>query len=146
MLFDGGSAGSATITAYGGAVSGANGAQIEFANGGHAGSATLLAASGVSGAAGGRVQFFTGATGDTARLIVEQGALATFGNNNHETYGIGSIEGAGDINLGNSQLTVGGLDLSTTLGRPDAQQESAARSPRSALEGLRSMEQTPTPG
>ena len=62
------------------------------------------------------MSFGTGATGDTARLIVEQGALANFGNNG--TYGIGSIEGAGTFCLCGSALTVGSLNFDTTVAGP----------------------------
>ena len=108
--------GNATIIAEGAAANGAGGAKISF-NFADAGSATILLKSPtVPGNAGGSLSF-NGGSGLLARVITEASSLVNVVGNvtvNNGVTSIGSIEGAGVVNLGSSALAVGGLNLNTT--------------------------------
>lgn len=107
-------AGNARIIAHGGTVSGALGGSVSFGTGAHAGDATLIAYGGVTGATGGEIDFFGVATGDRARIELSGNAsLNTTNITNSVT--IGSLEGAGTVSLGASNLTIGSNNLSTTF-------------------------------
>lgn len=92
-------AGSATITLNIGA--------ITFNGTSTAGSATIINNANV---------YFDGdSSGGNARLIANAGGTFRYGNLTSGGTTAGSIEGAGDFNLGSSTLTVGGNGLSTTV-------------------------------
>jgi outer membrane autotransporter protein len=118
-------AGSATIT---------NNFLVTFTNSSTAGSATItndnastlsFFVSSTAGSAtittnnGGDTAFFNNSTGGNARFIVNAGGMVDFSNStgplNNNQLSAGSIEGAGSINLGSNNLTVGGNNLSTTF-------------------------------
>ena len=89
---------------------------IQFQNGGHAGSATLIANGGASAVNGGLIRFGSAATGDSARFVVNVGAAADFSLNGfYDGTSVGSIEGGGKFFLGASLLTVGNRNTSTTV-------------------------------
>lgn len=106
-------AGNSTITTNGGTVVGAAGGTTQFTSSSSAGSSTLIANGGTG--QGGQIAFLGDSTGGTARVKV-------YGNGNldisaHTALGvsIGSLEGSGNVFLGNRTLTVGSLNLSSTL-------------------------------
>jgi autotransporter-associated beta strand protein len=97
------SAGNATITNQG---------MINFSGSSTAGSATIVTNS------GGTTDFFRNADGGTARLITNAGGTVDVSGLGFRVLGsmsVGSIEGAGSYVLGDSILTVGTNDLSTTV-------------------------------
>jgi len=115
-------AGNGTFTNNGGTVSGAHGGATVFYSTSTADSATLIANGGTGGGQGGTILFEDQSTGGTSRVEV-------FGNGNldisfmsfplprHNSTGVtvGSIEGDGNIFLGQKNLTVGSNNLSTTF-------------------------------
>ncbi|MBL6618500.1 MAG: autotransporter domain-containing protein [Reyranella sp.] len=97
---DNSSANSATITS--------NGGLVQFTSSASAGSSTIT----INGA-GGQLKFSDSTTANSARIIANAGTVDLSGMTSNLS--IGSIEGAANITLGGSQVTVGGLNLSTTL-------------------------------
>ena len=110
-------AANATIVVEGAAANGATGASLTF-NDADAGNATILLRSpAVPGNPGGLLTFNGGGSAPLARVTTEAGSLINVGPNaffGDGSTSIGSIEGAGAVNLGSSTLIVGGLNLSTT--------------------------------
>jgi autotransporter-associated beta strand protein len=118
IFFDGSTAGNAIITNNGATVSGAGSGLTLFigdspALAAGAGAATLIANGGINGGQGGMIEFDGYSTGGTSRIEV-------FGNGNldisfHSSPGVtvGSIEGDGNIFLGQKNLTVGSNNMST---------------------------------
>jgi autotransporter-associated beta strand protein len=94
-------AGNAVITNTGGAV-------LAFHNVTTAGNATIINS--------GAVNFFTTSSGGSARLIANAGGVFDFSSLTSAGTTAGSFEGAGRFNLGAKELTVGGNNLSTTVG------------------------------
>ena len=118
QFFGSSTAGSSTITTNAGTVAGAIGGLTEFSDTSKAGNATLIANGGVG--AGGTIHFIGSSTGDTARVEVFNNGGGTPGNldiSGHTAPGvtIGSVEGSGNVFLGNRTLTVGSNNLSTTF-------------------------------
>ncbi|SEP36913.1 autotransporter-associated beta strand repeat-containing protein [Rhodospirillales bacterium URHD0017] len=97
---DNSSSGSATITN--------NNSLVQFSSNASAGTSTIT----VNGA-GATLRFAADATGATARIIANAGTVDLSGIN--ATLSIGSLEGAANITLGGTQVSIGGLNLSTTL-------------------------------
>ncbi len=64
---------------------------------------------------GASIAFTNAASGGNARLILNPGASLNISGLTSAGTSVGSIEGAGNVNLGAKQLTTGGNDLSTTL-------------------------------
>jgi autotransporter-associated beta strand protein len=116
LFFSGGNAGNSTINVNGGAVSGAGGAQVHFGSGANAGTATVIAASGVAGAAGGVINLGGGTIASNARFTVGAGGFVVLPSGG--PIEVGSIEGAGTIQLGHNELRAGALNTSTTLSGP----------------------------
>lgn len=108
------SAGDATIRAEG-ATEGSpfSGANVLFHDNAHAGSATLTAAGGAAGAAGGKIFFYRGSTGGNARLVTEAGGLIDLADS--LTLESGSISGDGTFALRSAMLTTGSLNLDMTV-------------------------------
>ncbi|MBS0632150.1 MAG: autotransporter-associated beta strand repeat-containing protein [Verrucomicrobia bacterium] len=122
-FYSGATADHATITANGGTANDENGAAggglVLFNQDATAGDSTLIANGGTNGGAGGSIQFFDSADGGNAVVKV-------YGNGNLDispvnlyngqvTVGIGSLEGSGNVFLGNNNLSVGGNGVSTTF-------------------------------
>jgi autotransporter-associated beta strand protein len=97
---DNSSSASATIVSSGGLV--------QFSSSASAGNSTIT----INGA-GGQLRFSADATANSARIIANAGTVDLSGVNSALV--IGSLEGAASITLGGSQVTVGGLNLSTTI-------------------------------
>jgi autotransporter-associated beta strand protein len=116
LFFSGGNAANSTINVNGGAVSGAGGAQIHFGSGAHAGTATVIAGSGVAGAGGGVINLGGGTIASNARFTVGAGGFAVLPSGG--PIEVGSIEGAGTIQLGHNELRAGALNTSTTISGP----------------------------
>lgn len=109
------SAANAQIIIDGAAAAGATGGTMAFGGGADAGNATiLLKSSPVPGNPGGAL-YFNNASAPLARVTTEAGSLIYIVPSDTT---IGSIEGAGNVNLGSSLLTVGGLGLNTTFSGP----------------------------
>jgi autotransporter-associated beta strand protein len=115
FFFGSSTAGNGTFTNNGNTVNNATGGQTQFLGTSTAGNATLIANGGLSGGAGGIIRFYDDSTGGTARVEV-------FGNGNlHVTASqrsgltIGSLEGNGDVFVGEKNLRVGSNNLSTTF-------------------------------
>ncbi len=99
-------AGESSITATGGSADGAKGGRVVFAGRSTAGEATLVAEGGSNGGEGGTIYFKGNATGDDARVIVNEGGVLDISGSN-AAVAIRSIEGAGDIALGDRVLLTG---------------------------------------
>ena len=97
---DNSSSGSATIVS--------NGGLVQFSSSASAGNSTIT----INGA-GGQLRFSADATANSARIIANAGTVNLSGVNSALV--IGSLEGAANITLGGNQVTVGGLNLSTTI-------------------------------
>lgn len=110
-------AGHAIVTANGGTAPGALGGLTYFDSTSSAGSATLIANGGSNGGAGGIIQFAGGSgfspDGGSARVIVNAGGI--FDKSDVGALTVGSIEGAGQFNLGTGSLTCGSLGTDTTV-------------------------------
>ncbi|MEO6036051.1 MAG: autotransporter-associated beta strand repeat-containing protein, partial [Verrucomicrobiota bacterium] len=117
-------AGNATISVSGAKNGGITGGQVIFETRSHAGNATLIA-SGETNAdinTAGTISFRGGAQGDLCRVIAETGGwFDCSGNGIYGGTAIGSIEGAGRINLGAALLTVGSANTSTIFLGPITQ-------------------------
>jgi autotransporter-associated beta strand protein len=113
ISFQGGSANNGTFINYGG-YNGKSGGSTIFAQASDAGNATVIAKTGFNGGGGGSISFTLFSTGGTARVEV-------FGNGNLDLLyhrgglTIGSIEGNGDVFLGNHRLRVGTNNLDTNF-------------------------------
>ena len=84
------------------------GGVVEFANNSTAASATVIAnPAGAKGLAGGEILFSDAATGGTARIIVLRGGRLTLREAGEGYVEVGSIEGDGQISLGDDALAVG---------------------------------------
>ena len=112
-LFGTATAADATFTLNAGAVSGGNGGSLQFHESSTAGNATLIANGDVPRANGGSISFRDLSDGGTAQVKL-------FGNSslnivNHRSPGltIGSLEGDGQVFLGNDNLRVGSNNLPT---------------------------------
>ena len=90
-------------------ISAGAGGSITFQDTSNAGSAVLTAN------LGGSISFSGGSTGGTAQAIINAGGNLAIAGLSTGGMSIGSIEGAGAINLGAKALTVGGNNLSTTF-------------------------------
>ena len=108
------SAGNATITNFGGTVNGAFGSLTEF-DGGTAGNATIIAASGSNGGGGGAIDFSEYGNGGTARVEVFGNGYLELFNLFQPTVIIGSLEGNGFVYLTGNSLSIGSSNLSTTF-------------------------------
>jgi fibronectin-binding autotransporter adhesin len=127
QFLDSSSAGNATLIANGGSGANAQGGTIEFASttaANTAGNATLIANGGSAGGEGGVICFNGESTGGTARVeVFGNGRLELVNPTNsnlfHNAPGltIGSLEGTGNVFLGNRNLnlTVGANNLSTAF-------------------------------
>jgi autotransporter-associated beta strand protein len=116
LFFSGGNAGNATINVNGGTVPGAGGGQIHFGSGANAGTATVIAGSGVAGAGGGGINLGGGTIASNARFTVGAGGFVSLPSGG--PIEVGSIEGAGTIQLGHNELRAGALNTSTTISGP----------------------------
>jgi len=114
---DNSSAANATITVNGAVTDGSNGeAVLSFTGSAEAGNATLITNGSATAGPGGRIEFFERSTGGTCRV-------ETFGNGNLDISGhftspapqIGSIEGSGEVFLGQVDLGIGSNNLSTSF-------------------------------
>ncbi len=112
---DGTNAGSASLTADGGLVKGANGAEIDFYEFASAGNATVIANGGASGGHGGKIFFSLQADGGTGRFEVFGNATLQESLSPGHPLSLGSIEGDGTINPDANGLLVGGNNLSTVF-------------------------------
>ena len=109
-------AANATITIDGAAATGGGAAQLTFGSASDAGTSTITLKSPNATAPnpGGILSFFNASTANSARVITESGSSLNINANTP----IGSVEGAGTINIGSSGLTVGALGLTTTFSGP----------------------------
>jgi autotransporter-associated beta strand protein len=114
-FLDNSTAGNATFTSNGGTVDGAGGGGVDFQHDASAGEAVLIANGGSGGGAGGSISFNHTSLGGTA-------VIKLFGNghldiSSHEAPGliVGSIEGNGNVFLGDLNLSVGNNNLETTF-------------------------------
>ncbi|MBP9914439.1 MAG: autotransporter-associated beta strand repeat-containing protein [Opitutaceae bacterium] len=107
------------FTLNGGTASGAQGAYIAFNQTSTAANSTLIANGGTNGGDGASIRFFDAALGGNAIVKV-------YGNGNLDispeniymgsvTVSIASLEGSGNVFLGNNNLTVGGNNASTAF-------------------------------
>ena len=85
------------------------GGQVNLLDDASAGQARLVNES------GGVIDFADRASADQATVVNNAGALMRIGKLTTAGVGIGSLEGAGDVQLGAKALTTGGLNTSTTL-------------------------------
>jgi autotransporter-associated beta strand protein len=109
-------ASSASLTVEGAGANGAGAGNVYFGNLADVCSATvLLKSSPVPGNPGGAANF-NGALGPLARVTTEAGSLLNVAGTAGTS--IGFIDGAGDINLNTSKLTVGGLGQNSTISGP----------------------------
>ena len=100
-------AANASFIVEGAGVNGAGTGLVYFGDKSDASSSTIvLKSSPVAGSRGGALQFYD-TSGPLARVTTEVGSVINVGGIAGTS--IGSIDGAGDINLENSKLTVGGL-------------------------------------
>ncbi|WP_307866986.1 autotransporter outer membrane beta-barrel domain-containing protein [Variovorax sp. E3] len=95
-------AGKATITNFAGG-------QTNFLDDGAAAQARLI------NETGGLVEFFDRATADQATVVNKAGGLVRISKMTTPGISIGSLEGAGNVILGNKALTTGGLNTSTEI-------------------------------
>jgi autotransporter-associated beta strand protein len=120
VVFGNASAGNATFIVDGAPAAGGVGGELTFDFFSNAANATIiLHGSSFAGSPGGSVGFTRGAGANLASFIAEAGSIVNISQNS--PYGgtaMGSIEGDATIYLGDSQLTVGALDLSTTFNGP----------------------------
>lgn len=106
----------AVITSEGSAVAGAEGGVTNFFDQSHAGRATLIAESGRNGGGGGRVEFEESSTGGTAAVQVYGNATLDISlHDGIDTVEIGSLEGDGQVYLGEHRLNVGSNNRSTSF-------------------------------
>jgi hypothetical protein len=112
-------AASANITNNGASVSGASGGLTQFYGFASAGNSVITTNGGTNGGAGGVTMFVAFADGGTAQAITnastDGSGSGTFDVSEDSTVKIGSIAGSGNYMLGQSTLTVGGNNLSTTV-------------------------------
>ncbi len=85
------------------------GGQVNLLDDANAGQARLVNES------GGVIDFADRASADQATVVNNAGALLRIGQLSTAGVSIGSLEGAGDVQLGAKALTTGGLNTSTTL-------------------------------
>ncbi len=95
-------AGKATITNLAGG-------QTNFLDDGAAAQATLI------NETGGLIEFFDRATADQATVVNKAGGRLRISKMTTAGVSVGSLEGAGNVILGNKALTVGGLNTSTEV-------------------------------
>lgn len=101
----------ASVTTYG-----ANGGRLGFDYNGSAGNSTITVNGGTNGGPGGLVVFSRGGTGDQAHIIVNAGGkLDLYGNGYYGGTTVGTLEGAGSIYLGFTNLNIGGLNTDATI-------------------------------
>ena len=113
---DASTAANSTLIAEGGAAGGAAGGGIFFAGTATGGEATLIAQDGApAGAAGGTVFFYEGSTGGAARLELLGNSSLDISFHDDPGAAVGSLEGAGTVNLGSHELVVGSNNLDTTF-------------------------------
>jgi hypothetical protein len=104
-----------TIINEGAQVSGASGGGTLFdQNNPSAANATLIANGGSNGGGGGTITFKDG-LGETTRLEVFGNGFMDMSSHSGPSLSVGSIEGDGQIYLGNATLIVGSNSLSTRL-------------------------------
>lgn len=114
---DDSSAGQAFITCEGATVRGALGGLVQFTGSAHAGSATLIANRGENGGGGGVIQFLDQSVGEQCEVTLSGNGTLDLslrtGTGGVEIASLASSygNGFGIVNLGNSQLSVGGNDL-----------------------------------
>jgi autotransporter-associated beta strand protein len=102
------SAADITIMSNGATAPGEAGGLVEFGDNSTASGATLIANSGQSrGAVGGEIRFSGAATGGTPRIMVLGGGQLTLRETGQGYVEVGSIEGDGQISLGDDSLAVG---------------------------------------
>ncbi len=112
----GGSAAQSTLTAGGMSAVGGSGGVVLFTGASTAADSTLLAQSGqVPGATGGLIIFMGASSGGLAQATIEAGARLDISSISMPSLTLGSIAGAGAFFLGSKELIVGGNDASTTL-------------------------------
>ena len=109
------SAGNATIISNGGAGAGASRGFTYFLDTSIANNATLIAHGGTSGGDGGIILIGNDATGGTARVEVFGNGELDISSHNPGNVTVGSIEGDGNIFLGDRNLSVGSNNMSTTF-------------------------------
>jgi hypothetical protein len=108
-------AGNGTFTNKGGMIGGAYGGATIFEDTSTAGSATLIANGGTGGGGGGLIYFFYKTTGGTARMELFGNGFLDISGHNAPGVATGSIEGTGNVFLGDRNLTVGSNNLSTNF-------------------------------
>jgi autotransporter-associated beta strand protein len=106
-------AASSTITNNGGTATDAWAGRTYFLDHATAGNATLSANGGSNGGQGARIQFEEDSTGGTARIVLVGNGFLTIAPHNPPGVTIGSLEGSGNVFLGNNNLTVGSRNTST---------------------------------
>jgi autotransporter-associated beta strand protein len=106
----------ATFIFNGGTAPGAYGARFALTQSATAGNSTIILNGGVNGGDGSVLYLDVNGKGGNARLQVYGNSVADLENPGGVILNtIGSIEGDGQIRLADTQLTVGGNDLSTTF-------------------------------
>ncbi|HJU10721.1 MAG TPA: autotransporter-associated beta strand repeat-containing protein [Candidatus Binataceae bacterium] len=106
-------AATAVITSEGATVSGAGGGITTFEDTSNAGSAVLIANGGANGGSGGSIEFVENSSGVSARVEVFGNGKLDISGLTNSSLGIGSLEGDGQVFLGNKKLNVGLNNLST---------------------------------
>ncbi len=114
-LYNSATADRGTFIANGSAVSGAFGGKVSFYVDASANEATLVANGGVEVGSGGGIFFRDNSTGDTARVELHGNGFLDLQLHAANGVTIGSLEGDGLVLLGNSNLSVGSNDSSTTF-------------------------------
>ena len=90
------------------------GAKVGFDNSASAGNCTLIAADATNGGNPGSVSFLGNSTGAMARVEISGAASLNIAGHGAPGVSVGSIEGNGNVLLGNNRLTVGANNIDTT--------------------------------
>jgi|GEM_PF-1022447 len=110
---DNSSAEDSTIISEGATASGAISGGTYFEDNSTAANATLRANGGLNTGQGGRVQFTGNSTGGTSQVALLGNGFLRISAHNPPGVSIGSLEGSGNVFLGNNNLTVGSRNNST---------------------------------
>jgi hypothetical protein len=102
-----------TFLNNGGTTASAFGGITKFADSSSASTSTLIAHGGSAGGGGGRISFAGDSTGDFSRVELFGNGELDISAHNPGAVTLGSIEGDGNVFLGNNELVVGGNSLST---------------------------------
>jgi autotransporter-associated beta strand protein len=106
-------AGDSMIRSTGGAVTDAIGGGIYFMDSSTAGNSTVIADGGLDGGQGGGIRFVASATGGSARVVLLGNGFLRIDAHNAPGVAIGSLEGSGNVFLGNNNLSIGSRNSST---------------------------------